>query len=243
MSSKAKNGDVSASRFCTRALELPYADLYRHSPFTLAISKLSLHQSWPRVATSEQPIALGVLHGSATFSDHPVQEPVLPVQLTFGSSPSSPDRLGTAHLASPSGDEPYMLLVEINDRSGEILQAFNVAFQKAVVSGCASVLIRCSRNREPQKPSATMSEISAKMEADRHFLRRVEAGEAELEPIPFDRIHFEEALLTRAPDWTWAWEEMNFRQPRFLSQATETWRREWLHAQGTPRVRSILSSD
>jgi hypothetical protein len=49
-----------------------------------------------------------------------------------------------------------------------------------------------------------------------------------LEEIVFDRVFFEDALVTKAPSWSWAWEEWEFEQPRFQSKATAKWRRQWL---------------
>ncbi len=60
------------------------------------------------------------------------------------------------------------------------------------------------------------------------LVRSVEAGEAKLDAIVFDRVFFEDALVTKAPAWTWGWEELDFEQPRFLSKATAKWRRESL---------------
>jgi len=224
---KAKAAEVSSSRFCMRATELPYAKLYRYGRFTLAISKLSTHKSWPVQAHSfEQAVARGLLHGSATYPDHGAEEPLLPVELTFwrNSPPLRQERFGSAHFDRSAEDGAYILFVQIYDPTGDIFQTFQNAMQRALSSDFAFVHLRCEQDREFRPSSPPGSDAWARVNEDREFLRRVEAGEAKLEAISFDRVVFEDALITKAPSWTWAWECWEFDQPRFQSKATAKWR-------------------
>jgi hypothetical protein len=153
---KVKAADVSASRFCMRAAELPYAQLYRYGRFTLAISKLSLHQRWPaRAHSAVDAVGLGLLHGSATFPDHGAEEPLLPVKLTFGEEHFNSDRFGSAHFDRSSEDGAYLLYVHINDPEGDVLRAFDAAMQRGVASGNNFVHLHCAQDRDPTRPLST----------------------------------------------------------------------------------------
>ena len=211
-----------------RAAELPYAHLYRYGRFTLAISKLSFHQGWPLGAHSDaEAVGLGLLHGSATFPDHGAEEPVLPVKLTFGEDYYRPDRFGSAHFDRSADDGAYLLYVHINDPTGDVLRALREAMQHGIASGYSFVHVHCVQDRDPEAgPHRT--DYAAQIKEDREFLLRVESGDATLDPIVFDRVFFEDALVTKAPGWTWGWEEWEFEQPRFQSKAAAKWRREWL---------------
>lgn len=224
---KAKAAEVSSSRFCMRAAELPYAQLYRYGRFTLALSKLSMHQSWPvRAHSSVEAVALGLLHGSATFPDHGAEEPLVPVKLTFGEDHFKPERFGSAHFDRSAEDGAYLLYVHINDPTGDVLRAFQRAMQQAVSSGFNFIHLHCVQDREFE--NSPRNDHMAQINEDREFLRRVEAGEAKLEAIAFDRVFFEDALVTKAASWTWEWEGWEFDHPRFQSKATAKWRRQWL---------------
>jgi hypothetical protein len=224
---KAKAAEVSSSRFCMRAEELPYAHVYRYGRFTLALSKLSVSQSWPvRAHSSVEAVALGLLHGSNTYPDHGAEEPLLPVKLMFGGDHFKPERFGLAYFERAAINGPYLLHVHINDPTGDVLRAFQQAMQQAVSSGNKFIHLNCTQVREGSlSPS---KDFLAQMDEDREFLRRVEAGEARLESIAFDRVFFEDALVTKAPSWSWEWESWEFDHPRFQSKSTAKWRREWL---------------
>jgi hypothetical protein len=221
---KVKAAEVSSSRFCMRAEELPYAHVYRYGRFTVAISKLSIPQSWPSRGR-EDVKAYGLLHGSMTFDDG-MEEPVLPVELTFWEDRFDPERFGSAHFDRSSNDGAYVLNVLINDRTGDVLRAFAAAMERAVASGYSFMHVHCVKDRERDAPAK--QDWRTQMDTDREFLRRVESGDAELESLEFDRVLFEAPHVTKAPSWTWAWEGWEFDQPRFQSKATAKWRRKQL---------------
>ncbi len=226
-SRKAKAAEVSSSRFCMRAAELPYAQLYRYGRFTLALSKLSIQKTWPvREHSPVEAVALGLLHGTTTFPDHRAEEPLLPVMLTFREDRFKPDRFGSAHLDRSAEDGAYLLYVNINDPTGDVLRALQHAMQQAVSSGFNFIHLHCAQDREFGKPGPT--DYAAQLNEDREFLSRVEAGEDELPTIAFDRLSLEDKLLTKAASWSWEWEGWEFDLPRLQSKATANWRRTFL---------------
>jgi hypothetical protein len=148
------------------------------------------------------------------------------VKLTFGEDHFKPERFGSAHFDRSADDGAYLLYVHINDPTGDVLRAVQRAMQQAVSSGFNFIHLHCVQDRQFEQPPR--NDHMAQMNEDREFLRRVEAGEAKLETIAFDRVFFEDALVTKAASWTWEWENWEFDHPRFQSKATAKWRREWL---------------
>jgi hypothetical protein len=153
-----------------------------------------------------------------------IDNPVLPVEVSFGSNASKAEGSGSAIVDRLGREGPYWLNVRVNDPSGEIVGACLAAFERSVLSGDQFLHFHCSKVVRA-KPHASMSSIASQIEADQDFLRLVEAGEAELGKIEFDYFAFEDSLVTNAPDWSWAWEEFDPEHPRFLSEATARWRR------------------
>ena len=224
---KRDRAPVPDSRFCLRPAELPYAQLYRYDHFVVAVSKLSMTRAWPAGSySSDGPIAYGLLHGSHTFPDHRAEEPLLPVQVSFGEDRFHPERFGSAHFDRSSKDGAYVLYVQINDPDGSIAVAFDTAMQRAIISGFDFMHLRCVKDRDPANPHRT--DYAAQIKEDRDFLLQVEAGEAAFAQVFFDRIFFDDGLTTKAPSWSWSWNGWEFDQPRFRSKATGRWRREWL---------------
>jgi hypothetical protein len=229
---KARAEKVSESRFCMIAPELPYNKIYGHGRFTVALSKLSRYRSWPaRDYSEEETSAVGVLHGSVTFPDTVEEEPWLPVKVTFFKNRSEEKRFGHAYFDRSSVQGVYLLQVDISDPQGEIFQSVQAAMQRSVISNNNFVHLHCTQDRDPSSylPDREGKDWQTQHQEDRDFLRRVEAGEARLPTIVFDRVSFEDALITSAPDWTWrGWQEWAFEPPRFLSKATGKWRRKSL---------------
>jgi hypothetical protein len=229
---KAKAEKVSESRFCMIAPELPYTQLCGSGAFTIALSKLSLYRSWPvRGYSEEETSAVGILHGSATFPDTGEEEPLLPVKVTFFKNRPQEKRFGLASLDRSSLQGVYLLQVHINDPKGDIFQSVQAAMQRSVISKNSFVHLHCTQDRDPSSylRDREGKDWQTQHQEDRDFLRRVEAGEAKFEDIVFDRVSFEDALITSAPDWTWGgWREWSFEPPRFLSKATAKWRRKSL---------------
>jgi hypothetical protein len=224
---KAKAAEVPASRFCVRAAELPYAHLYRYGRFTVAISKLTTIKEWPlRADHSAGTTAYGLLHGSATFKDG-AEEPLLPVEVTFDAGHFiNKGGIGSGHFDRSTRDGTYVLYVHIHDADGSILQAFDAALQRSILSGDNFIHLHCVQDRAPAEPVRT--DYMAQAEEDRSYLRKVEAGDAKLETILFDKVFFEDALVTKAPGWSWNWNQWDFHHPRFHSKGTAKWRRELL---------------
>ena len=216
---------VSVSRFCVRALELPYAHLYSYGQFVVAISHLSVARRWPADGTDD-PVAYGVLHGSNTYPDRRAEEPVLPVQITFDRNPYKPERFGEAHFERASSDGPYILYVTISDSDGSIARAVATAMEHSVSSGYNFLHVRCSRTRSAADLANPAPK--AQIQAEREFLKSVERGEAELGSIPFDKLFFDDQLTTKGPAWSWRWHEWEFDKPGLQSKTVARWRREWL---------------
>jgi hypothetical protein len=223
----SKRPKAPDSRFCLRPTEVPYAQLYSYDHFIVALSKISTTRAWPVGSySSDGPVAYGLLHGSHTFPDHGVEEPLLPVQVSFGEDRFHPEQFGSAHFDRSLTHGIYVLNVRINDPEGSIAAAFETAMERAIVSGFDFMHLRCVKDRDPAKPHRT--DYSAQIKEDRSFLLQVEAGEAEFGRILFDRVFFDDGLTTKAPSWSWGWNGWEFDLPRFKSRATAKWRRNWL---------------
>jgi hypothetical protein len=223
---KKRAAAVPDSRFCIRPAEVPYAWLYRYDHFVLALSKLSLQSEWSSGSLSGETAAYGLLHGSHTFPDRGTEEPLLPVEVTFGEDTYHPDSLGLASLERTSDDGPFVLYVGINDPDGSIATAFATAMQHAIISGRSFLHLRCVKSRSYERPLRT--DYALQFKEDQEFLKRVESGDAEFEQITFDRIFFDDQLITKAQQWSWDWTAFEFEQARFKSKATAKWRRESL---------------
>lgn len=217
---------VPDSRFCIRPAELPYAQLYRYDHFVVAVSRLSLNNVWSMGSLSGETAAYGLLHGSNTYPDRGTEEPLLPVEVTFGEDHHNPERFACASLERTSENGPFVLHVGINDPDGSIATAFTTAMQRAIISGYDFMHLRCVKTRTSRVAHRTDYAVMTK--EDRDFLRQVEAGDAEFELITFDKIFFNDGLTTKAPHWTWDWTEFDFEPARFKSRATAQWRRESL---------------
>ncbi len=215
---------IPSSRFCVSPLELPYAALYRYGEFEVAISKLSQFRGWPPESWSyESPCAYGILHGASIYADRS-EEPLLPVKITFDVDGSNAGRFGVASLNRSSKDGNYILEISIDDPGGCIYSALEFSMQRAVISGHRLKHLRCIKSR-PYKRLTDDLAPAEQLYADNAFLRKLEAGEAKLDLIVFNRISFEDDLTAKAPAWFWAWREWDFDQPQFHNPLTAKWRR------------------
>lgn len=232
---KGKNPepDYPDSRFCLRASELPFFELYGRDRFVVAISQITRSQSWIAPGSEDELEdsleASGVLHVSGT------DQPLLPVRIKFekvslGDADRcfgpDPSRIGRAYLQGGPRNPPFtpsifILNVGINDPDGRIADAFVNVMQQAAVSKADFVHPECVRGE--QQPSLEWSP-----DRQEQYLREVEAGTRTLEPITFDRVGFEQRLDLNAPTWSWAWNDPelgDLTKPGFRSKATAEWRR------------------
>jgi hypothetical protein len=152
---------------------------------------------------------------------------MLPVDVTFERNPFDREAFGSAVLERVTDNGPYILHVGINDPTGEIAASFDAALSRAISSGHQFKHLRCVRELKSVDLSQPR-DYRKQNEEDRAFLRKVDAGEAELEPIVFDKVFFRDDLTTRAPNWSWSWHELELDHPDFQSARTAKWRREWL---------------
>lgn len=225
MFNSKKKANIPSTRYCVSALELPYEHLYGGS-FVVALSRLSYFREITQASASALDArALGVLHGPVIFQDRGAEEPALPVEITFNAHPWREGRLGSADLAL-TADGFYALYVNIHDPHGEVSQAVQQAFSHAVTSGYSYLHLRCVDLR--YKSPVPASDIFKKLAEQAAFLKRVDAREAELETIEFDKLAFEDCLMTKAPRATWSWKDFEPDQPQHQSARTKRWRRDWL---------------
>ena len=222
---------VSTSRFCQKAVELPLSLLEAEDGFTVAVSHLASSRVIPARADSQGPIAYGVLHGGAVFSDG-ATEPLLPVEVHFNANPSPGHAFGKAHITrQPKGEENnFFLVVSVSDADGLVSAAFDRAMERHVLCRNDFIHLRCIVDRQHQNRAVRPPEDwkSKHLTRSRH-LRAVDAGEEKLtRAFEFDRIAFDDDLYTGAGAWSWGWKEGNFSLPLFRDKRVERWRRDFL---------------
>jgi len=240
---KATDPGQSDSRFCLRASELPFFELYGRDRFVVAISQITRSQSWIAPGSKHEfedtLEATGVLHVSG------MDQPLLPVRIQLEKDQhgiaareralAAASWIGRAYLQGGPRNPPFkpsifILNVGIDDPDGRIADALVNVMQQAAVSKADFVHLECVRGE--QQPSLEWSP-----DREEQYLREVETGTRTLEPITFDRVNFVQRLELGAPTWSWAWNDpelgIDLKKPGFRSKATAEWRRwqDWLAKQ------------
>jgi hypothetical protein len=240
---KKDKAQFSASRFCLKASELPFFELYRSSEFVVAISKLSWRRTW----ASSGPIrndgleAWGLLH----MTGQQLGNPVLPVELTIGAEAGLDDQLlkdlsdidrpgeivGTArpYLATESG--PYVLSLSVRDTDSRISEALVAALERRVAIGSPYLHMHCRRQTNPRATTSDPRLRREQHEADKLHLNKVDAGESDFDLITFEEVYFDDVLISSAPAWSWSWHADDsgspFEKPAYNDRQTAEWRRHW----------------
>lgn len=229
-----KKVEVSASRFCRQAIELPYASLFRYPEFTLAISKTTFYRDWPVQGRFRHGVdeasAYGVVHREGGLYADGSAEPLLPVEITF--SPNEKEGpLGRGYLnrAGMEKDATYLLQVAISDPDGTIFSGLDTAMSRVVASGYNFLHLRCVRHLDHGwGAKREQADWPKDFEADAAFLKSVDRGEAKIEGLHFEKLSFNNDLTTKAPAWSWAWQELQFDKPGLQDPAVAKWRRDRL---------------
>lgn len=239
---KKVKAQFSASRFCLKASELPFSELYRSSEFVVAISKLSWRRTWASRGSirNDGLEAWGLLHTTGLPG-----YPVLPVEVTIGAEAGLDDQLlkdifgidrpgeivGTArpYLATESG--PYVLSLSVRDTDSRISEALVAALERRVAFGSPYLHMHCRKERNPKAATSDTRLLRERYEADKLHLTKVDAGESDLDLIAFEEVWFDDVLISSAPAWSWSWhaDDAGFplEKPAYRDRQTAEWRRRW----------------
>lgn len=238
---KRNKAQCSDSRFCLKASELPFFELYRAPELIVAISKLS----WRRIWTPAGPIRMGLEAWGLLHTGGLPGHPVLPVELTFETDAGLDDQtlkdfhdiehpnelIGTARPYLYTEGGPYVLSLAVRDPDHLISEALVTAFDRRVALGRRYLHMHCQKQRKPLAARWDARLWREQHEADKLHLNKVDAGESELDLITFEQVRFDDALISSAPAWSWSWhaDDLGFplKKPEYRDRQTARWRRRW----------------
>lgn len=222
-----KMNTKSTLRFCQSAVELDTSHLFSDWDLTLALSQLS---AWHHNALepTKEANAYGVIHDI-----YGQGQPLLPVEVKFSFSP--PPNEGDAGWGSIwktnfSKVEYYQAEVLINDPDRAIYEAFRRLFEHAAMSGdsYAHLILRREKKLYVSDYSKREAAQTAERERISALMVQVEAGEADMPLIEFNRVAFEDCITLKGPGWSRDWQDGLLSQVKYHSKETAAWRnRPW----------------
>jgi hypothetical protein len=217
----------STLRFCQSATELDTSHLFSDWPLTLAISRLTELLD-PTLGATEEADGYGLVH--ETFGGG---GPLLPVQVQFLFSP--PDTEGEPGHGSvwkngTSQEDHYKAEVIIYDPDRRIYEGFQRVFEHAAISGNSFAHLILVRKKkpfisDPKERKAARKAEEAECERLKALMKQVDAGEADMPDIVFDRVAFEDNLVLKAPSWSWGWIDDPLSWSKYHSREIAYWRR------------------
>lgn len=218
-----KKNPKSTLRFCQSAVELDTFHLFSDMDLSLALSQLS---EWHNDA-AERPTeanAYGVVHDSYGHG-----QPLLPVEVKFSFSASYSEGeagYGSIWKTSFSETEYYKAEVVIHDPDRAIYDGFRRTFEHAAMSGNQYAHLILRRERKPFVSDLSKRDAEQKAERERikALMVQVEAGDADMPSIAFNRVAFDDSIVLKAPGWSRDWHDDVLDRVKYHSKEAATWR-------------------
>jgi hypothetical protein len=218
-----KKNTKSTLRFCQSAVELDTSHLFSDWDLTLALSQLS---EWHHDAlkATEEANAYGVVHDTYGHG-----QPLLPVEVKFSFSPPYTEGEaghGSIWKTDLSGAEYYKAEVVIHDPDRAIYEGFRRLFEHSAISGNSYAHLILRREKKPYVSDNTEREAARKAESERikALMVQVEAGEADMPNLEFNRVAFDDIIALKAPAWSRDWHDDLLNRVKYHSKEAATWR-------------------
>ncbi len=222
-----KKKKFSTSRFAERAIELDTFHLFTDMPMTAAISRVVTVSTLPHEARSSA-YAIGVFHDIYGGG-----RPLLPVEIEFDFS-SGGEGSGWGEVwadSSVRGAAFYRARIVVADPGAHFFNAVQTAVEHTAVSGNQFLhLVFRKKRKKPYDVKTDQKERSAEGDRLDALMRRIDASEpaAEMPRLEFDTVLLEDAIYTKAPTWSHAWEDGLLDRAIYHSPGTAKWRaRRW----------------
>jgi hypothetical protein len=218
-----KKNMKSTLRFCQSATELDTSHLFADWPLTLAISRLT-ETHHPALEATKEAYGYGLVHDTYGHGC-----PLLPVQVQFLFSPPYTEgdpgygRVWKHDMREESNH--YQADVVIYDPDRRIYEGFVHVFEHAAMSGNSFAHLILLKKPFTSDPKEREAAGKAEREMLKILMKQIDAGEADMPDIVFDRVVYEDNLVLKAPSWSWEWIDDLLSRPKYHSREAAAWRR------------------